>query len=94
MRLKSTNFLDFASALFSRLILIRSFHLLRITDPTKMGRFGRSLAYRFGVFQLLSQISLMNQLPEELNPGQVRCALSTVIQKMIDAPGTLDQDGW
>jgi hypothetical protein len=55
---------------------------------------GRSLAYRFGVFQLLSQISLMNQLPEELTPGQVRCVLSAVIQKMIDAPGTFDQEGW
>lgn len=55
---------------------------------------GRSLAYRFGVFQLLSQISLLNQLPEELTPGQVRSALSTVIQKMINAPGTFDQDGW
>jgi hypothetical protein len=55
---------------------------------------GRSLAYRFGAFQLLSQISLLNQLPEELTAGQVRSALSTVIQKMIDAPGTFDQDGW
>jgi hypothetical protein len=56
--------------------------------------FGRSLAYRFGAFHLLSQISLLNQLPEELAPGQVRSALSTVIQKMIDAPGTFDQEGW
>ena len=56
--------------------------------------FGRSLAYRFGVFQLLSQISLMDQLPEELSRGQVRSALSAVIQKMIEAPGTFDSDGW
>ena len=55
---------------------------------------GRSLAYRFGVFQLLSQISLIDQLPEELTPGQVRAALSAVIQKMIEAPGTFDQKGW
>jgi hypothetical protein len=55
---------------------------------------GRSLAYRFGAFQLLSQISLMSQLPEELTPGQVRSALSAVIQRMIDAPGTFDRDGW
>jgi hypothetical protein len=55
---------------------------------------GRSLAYRFGAFQLLSQISLLNQLPEELTPGQVRSALSSVIQKMISAPGTFDQNGW
>jgi hypothetical protein len=55
---------------------------------------GRSLAYRFGVFQLLSQIALMNELPEELTAGQVRSALSAVIQKLINAPGTFDKEGW
>jgi hypothetical protein len=55
---------------------------------------GRSLAYRFGAFQLLSQISLMNQLPDEITPGQVRGALSAVIHKMIEAPGTFDGNGW
>jgi hypothetical protein len=55
---------------------------------------GRSLAYRFGAFQLLSQISLMEQLPDQLTPGQVRSALSAVIHKMIEAPGTFNRDGW
>ena len=55
---------------------------------------GRSLAYRFGAFQLLSHISLLDRLPEELTPGQVRSALSAVIRKMIDAPGTFDKNGW
>jgi hypothetical protein len=55
---------------------------------------GRSLAYRFGAFQLLSQISLMKQLPEELSPGQVRSALSEVVCRMIEAPGTFDSNGW
>jgi hypothetical protein len=55
---------------------------------------GRSLAYRFGAFQLLSQIALMKQLPGELNPGAVRSALSAVISKMIEAPGTFDKRGW
>jgi len=55
---------------------------------------GRSLAYRFGAFQLLSQISLMDQLPEELAPAQVRCALSAVIHRMTEAPGTFDPEGW
>jgi hypothetical protein len=36
----------------------------------------------------------MNQLPEEITPGQVRSALSAVIQKMIEAPGTFDDNGW
>jgi hypothetical protein len=55
---------------------------------------GRSLAYRFGAFQLLSQIALMKQLPDELNPGAVRSGLSAVISKMIEAPGTFDKGGW
>jgi hypothetical protein len=36
----------------------------------------------------------MNQLPEGLTPGQVRSALSAVIKKMIEAPGTFDNNGW
>jgi hypothetical protein len=55
---------------------------------------GRSLAYRFGAFQLLGQVALMRQLPREINPAQVRCALSSVIHRMIEAPGTFDKDGW
>ena len=55
---------------------------------------GRSLAYRFGAFQLLGQIALMKQLPEELKPAQVRSALSAVITKMISAPDTFDKNGW
>ena len=55
---------------------------------------GRSLAYRFGAFQLLSQISLIESLPENVSPSQVRCALSAVIRRMIEAPGTFDDRGW
>ena len=55
---------------------------------------GRSLAYRFGAFQLLGQIALMHELPEELHPAQVRSALTAVIKRMIEAPGTFDENGW
>jgi hypothetical protein len=55
---------------------------------------GRSLAYRFGAFQLLSKISLMHQLPQDVLPQQVRCALYEVVKKQIEAPGTFDKDGW
>ena len=55
---------------------------------------GRSLAYRFGAFQLLGQMTLRRQLPNEISPGQVRCALSAVIRKMIEAPGTFDKNGF
>ena len=55
---------------------------------------GRSLAYRFGAFQLLSKIALMEALPPSIKPRQVRSALYTVIKRQIEAPGTFDKDGW
>ena len=55
---------------------------------------GRSLAYRFGAFQLLSQIALWKELPEEIQPAQVRSALYAVIKNQIEAPGTFDENGW
>jgi len=55
---------------------------------------GRSLAYRFGAFQLLGQIALQHNLPDELAPADVRPALTAVIKKMIEAPGTFDENGW
>ncbi|TBL75390.1 DUF2264 domain-containing protein [Paenibacillus thalictri] len=55
---------------------------------------GRSLAYRFGAFQLLSQMALQHRLDKQLVPAQVRCALTAVIRKVIEAPDTFDADGW
>jgi hypothetical protein len=55
---------------------------------------GRSIAYRFGAFQCLAQMSLMRELPAPLKPAQVRAALTAVIRRMIGAPGTFDEHGW
>jgi hypothetical protein len=55
---------------------------------------GRSLAYRFGAFQSLSQIALLKMLPAEVKPQQVRAALYTLIKKQLEAAGTFDQNGW
>ena len=54
---------------------------------------GRSLPYRFGAFQLLAQMALQHRLSDELNPAQVRSALSAVIQRMAEAPGVFDSNG-
>jgi len=54
---------------------------------------GRSLAYRFGAFQLLAKIALMHDL-KEIDPQQVRSALYSVIKKQVEAPGTFDANGW
>ena len=55
---------------------------------------GRSLAYRFGAFQVLALMALRKQLPGRVTPEQVRCALTAVIRKSIEAPGTFDSHGW
>lgn len=55
---------------------------------------GRSLAYRCGAFHHLAFMSLRRQLPEEVAPEQVRAALTAVIRKMLEAPGTFDENGW
>ena len=55
---------------------------------------GRSLAYRIGAFQLLAQLALHNNLPSSLAPGQVRSALTAVMQRTMDATGTFDDQGW
>ena len=55
---------------------------------------GRSIAYRFGAFQLLAQMALRKALPAEVAPAQVRGALTAIIRRSIEAPGTFDADGW
>ena len=55
---------------------------------------GRSIAYRFGAFQVLSQLALKRELPAPLAPAQVREALSAVIRRQTEAPNTFDANGW
>ena len=55
---------------------------------------GRSMAYRFGAFHHLADIALRRQLPETLPPEQVRAALTAVIRRVIEQPGTFDANGW
>lgn len=55
---------------------------------------GRSLAYRCGALQSLAQAALHRRLPETVSPAQARCALSAVIRRTLDAPGTFDERGF
>lgn len=55
---------------------------------------GRSLAYRCGAFHLLAGIALRRALPDEVPPAQARGALTAVIRRTLEAPGTFDADGW
>lgn len=55
---------------------------------------GRSSAYRFGAFQVLSLVALRHELPKNVPPAAVRCGIGAVVQRMIEAPGTFDANGW
>lgn len=55
---------------------------------------GRSITYRCGAFHHLAEMSRRELLPEPLTPGQVRSALTAVIRKTLEAPGTFDANGW
>ncbi len=56
--------------------------------------FGRSLTYRFGVFQLLGQMALTQNLNADLRPAGVRCAMTAALKKSMTAAGTFDAEGW
>ena len=43
---------------------------------------GRSVAYRYGAFQLLSQAVLEDFLPEDVTPAMVRCGLTAVLERV------------
>lgn len=55
---------------------------------------GRSVAYRYGAFQHLAEMSLRRHLPEGVHPAQVRCALTAVMSRMNAAKRTFDDKGW
>lgn len=55
--------------------------------------FGRSVVYRYGAFQALSQAVLEGYLPKTLTNGQVRSALTAVIKK-VDESGIYDENGF
>ena len=55
---------------------------------------GRSIAYRLGSFHALADAALLHLLPAEINPAQVRCALTAVMIRQFKQPHTFDANGW
>lgn len=55
---------------------------------------GRSICYRLGAFQELSQMALLKKLPEGITPMQVRTALTAVMKRIFESPGNFDTNGW
>lgn len=55
---------------------------------------GRSITYRFGAFQMLGQAALEHLLPEDVSPPQARCAMTAVLDKVLETEAVFDKDGW
>ena len=55
---------------------------------------GRSICYRFGAFQMLSQAALQHRLESHLSPASVRCGLTAVIRRVMSSPDMFDEEGW
>lgn len=55
---------------------------------------GRSIVYRFGVFHALSQLALLDRLPEKLHGAAVRSALTAVMRRQLTSEANFDAEGW
>lgn len=55
---------------------------------------GRSLQYRTAALQTLSQMALLERLPKSVSKGQVRSAMTAVIRRFMEQPGTFDAGNW
>lgn len=56
--------------------------------------FGRSVVYRMGAFQTLAMAAWRYGLPEGITNGQVRSALTAVMNNMFRVPGNFDEKGY
>ena len=55
---------------------------------------GKSLSYRSGIFHLLSQAALLKILPNNIDPAQVRGALTQVLRKHFEGDQNFNENGW
>ncbi len=55
---------------------------------------GRSITYRTGAFQLLAQAVLEGFVPDSINKGGIRAALTKVIHRCFDSAANFDTEGW
>ena len=84
---------DYEQAL-KRMMRFAEFQERIISPEGTSPPFARSITYRIGAFQVLSQIALMEQLPRYIIPAQVRCALTKVMHNMFDSSTNFDSNGW
>lgn len=72
-----------------------SSHLERLISPEgTYPIFGRSMAYRTGVFHALGLSCLLGMYGDDVKPEQVRSALSAVIKRQFGDEKNFDENGW
>ncbi len=70
-------------------------YLERVISPEgTYPAYGRSITYRMAAFQALAQVALMQQLPDYIQPAQVRCALTRIMHNLYDGNQNFDANGW
>ncbi|MGN0177067.1 MAG: DUF2264 domain-containing protein [Methanobrevibacter sp.] len=55
---------------------------------------GKFLSYRCGIFHALSQATLFKILPRNINPAQVRSALTKVLKIQFESYNNFNSNGW
>ena len=55
---------------------------------------GKFITYRCGIFHTLSQVSLLKILPRNIQPAQVRSALTKVLRNLFDGHQNLSKENW
>ena len=55
---------------------------------------GKSICYRCGVFHTLSQVSLLKVLPRNIEPSQVRSALTRVLRNLFEGNQNFANGNW
>lgn len=91
---ESAQWKTFHEKVLARLTRYAAIQERLITPDGSYPVIGRSIAYRCGAFQGLALAALRHILPEDVSPAQARVALTSVIRRTLEAPGTWDEKGW
>ena len=89
--LSDGEFLDVQLMRSSRL----SSQLERIISPE--GNYpiiGKSITFRTGIFHVLAQVSLLRVLPRNIEPAQVRSALTQVLRNLFEGNQNFIKENW
>jgi hypothetical protein len=94
VRAESAEWAEFHAKALERLTRYASIQERSIAPDGSFPVIGRSIAYRCGAFQGLAMAAWRKLLPKDVAPAQARVALTRVIRKTLEAPGTWDANGW